>query len=280
MAGIMTDMDGESESWDVDDEVMPKDIHEIAVHSLLLRNEETIRTYNADSQQIFSLNTEFNRCTNVIDITDEPTNSESKQTEQHRDYEIVHVSSKKLYVTNISYKHGPIDVAVEALNESHITILNTAYFVLKEELPFMKFASLLKLQKKNGSDLTKIVSYANDQTVRRQQKQCVYMTPSRSSICHVDSLCCAQTRAGCFVSHKNNNDLTTVKNMLHKIHKNYHYSPKALRELKEIADVMEEKLIKSEWHSLDATSSQNTVWLGRIECFDGTFQASFGEDGM
>jgi len=104
MAGIMTDMDGESESWDVDDEVMPKDIHEIAVHSLLLRNEETIRTYNADSQQIFSLNTEFNRCTNVIDITDEPTNSESKQTEQHRDYEIVHVSSKKLYVTNISYR--------------------------------------------------------------------------------------------------------------------------------------------------------------------------------
>jgi len=60
---------------------------------------------------------------------------------------------------------------VEALNESHITILthmfNTAYFVLKEELPFMKFASLLKLQKKNGSDLTKIVSYANDKTVRR-----------------------------------------------------------------------------------------------------------------
>lgn len=68
-------------------------------------------------------------------------------------------------------QHGPMDIAVEALNQTHISILthmfNTAYFVLKEELPFMKFASLLKLQKKNGSDLTKIVSYANEKTVRR-----------------------------------------------------------------------------------------------------------------
>jgi len=57
-------------------------------------------------------------------------------------------------------QHGPMDIAVEALNQTHISILthmfNTAYFVLMKELPFTKFASQLKLQKKNSSNLIKL----------------------------------------------------------------------------------------------------------------------------
>lgn len=51
--------------------------------------------------------------------------------------------------------------------------------------------------------------------------------------------------------------LTTVQDMLKKVHKHYHYSPKALRELKAIADVMEERVIKP-------TRLQGTRWLPHI----------------
>lgn len=38
--------------------------------------------------------------------------------------------------------------------------------------------------------------------------------------------------------------LSSIKEMLQSIYKHYHYSPKALRELKELAEAMEEKILK------------------------------------
>ncbi|KAJ8318234.1 hypothetical protein KUTeg_003325 [Tegillarca granosa] len=56
---------------------------------------------------------------------------------------------------------------------------------------------------------------------------------------------------------KNNNYLATVQDMLNKIHKHYHYSPKALRELREIADTLDERIIKP-------TRLQGTRWAPHI----------------
>ena len=38
--------------------------------------------------------------------------------------------------------------------------------------------------------------------------------------------------------------LSSIKDMLQSIYKHYHYSPKALRELKELAEAMKEKILK------------------------------------
>jgi hypothetical protein len=51
--------------------------------------------------------------------------------------------------------------------------------------------------------------------------------------------------------------LVTVQDMLKKIYKHYHYSPKALRELKTIADSLEEKSIKP-------TNLSGTTWVPHI----------------
>ncbi|KAJ8298452.1 hypothetical protein KUTeg_024983 [Tegillarca granosa] len=56
---------------------------------------------------------------------------------------------------------------------------------------------------------------------------------------------------------KNINYLATVQDMLNKIHKHYHYSPKALRELREIADTLDERIIKP-------TRLQGTRWVPHI----------------
>ena len=57
---------------------------------------------------------------------------------------------------------------------------------------------------------------------------------------------------------KENNNLTTVQDLLHKLYKHYHYSPKALRELRAIAEAMEEKLIKP-------VRLQGTRWMPHLE---------------
>ncbi|XP_014666762.1 PREDICTED: zinc finger protein 862-like [Priapulus caudatus] len=56
---------------------------------------------------------------------------------------------------------------------------------------------------------------------------------------------------------KENEMLTTVKDMLLKVHKHYHYSPKALRELRAIANAMDERCIKPK-------RLQGTRWLPHI----------------
>ncbi|KAJ8318510.1 hypothetical protein KUTeg_003601 [Tegillarca granosa] len=66
---------------------------------------------------------------------------------------------------------GPMDVVIQKIGDKNKIILshmfNTAYFVLKEELPFTKFPSLVRLQVKNGSDLGRIQSYVNDKACAR-----------------------------------------------------------------------------------------------------------------
>ena len=66
---------------------------------------------------------------------------------------------------------GPLDRAIVQVQRQHLDILrklfNTVYFVVKEEMPFTSFPQLIKLQKKNGSDLVRLESYATDQACRR-----------------------------------------------------------------------------------------------------------------
>ncbi len=57
---------------------------------------------------------------------------------------------------------------------------------------------------------------------------------------------------------KDNDMMATVLDLLKKIHKHYHYSPKALRELKAVAEVMEEKIIKP-------TRLQGTRWMPHVQ---------------
>ncbi|XP_052813311.1 uncharacterized protein LOC128240640 [Mya arenaria] len=51
--------------------------------------------------------------------------------------------------------------------------------------------------------------------------------------------------------------LVTVQEMLYQMHKHYHYSPKALRELKTIAETMEDRFIKPQ-------RLQGTRWLPHV----------------
>jgi len=62
---------------------------------------------------------------------------------------------------------------------------------------------------------------------------------------------------GVLTAIKDNAMLTMVQDMLKKVHKHYHYSPKALRELKAVAEAMEEKFVKP-------TRLQGTRWLPHI----------------
>ncbi|XP_070559090.1 zinc finger protein 862-like isoform X2 [Ptychodera flava] len=57
---------------------------------------------------------------------------------------------------------------------------------------------------------------------------------------------------------KNNNMMQTIQDLLKKLYKHYHYSPKALRELHEIAELMEEKIIKP-------TRLQGTRWVPHVQ---------------
>ena len=56
---------------------------------------------------------------------------------------------------------------------------------------------------------------------------------------------------------KQNEHLEVLQDMMKRIHKHYHFSPKALRELKEIADALEEKFLKP-------SRLQGTRWLPHI----------------
>ena len=64
-----------------------------------------------------------------------------------------------------------MDVHIRELEAENFDVLrklfNTAYFVCKEEMSFSSFPSLIRLQKKNGSDLKRLGSYCNDQACRR-----------------------------------------------------------------------------------------------------------------
>lgn len=56
---------------------------------------------------------------------------------------------------------------------------------------------------------------------------------------------------------KQNTTLNTIYEILKKIHKHYHYSPKALRELRAIAEAMDEKILKP-------TRLQGTRWMPHL----------------
>ena len=66
---------------------------------------------------------------------------------------------------------GPMDLMLNGIRRDHMEVMKklflTAYCVLKEEMPFTSFPSLLRLQKRNGSDLKRLDSYCNDQACRR-----------------------------------------------------------------------------------------------------------------
>jgi len=66
---------------------------------------------------------------------------------------------------------GPMDRMLQKIGEDNKTLLkylfNTVFWVLQEELPFAKFPSLLKLQVKNGSELSRLLSYKSDKACAR-----------------------------------------------------------------------------------------------------------------
>ena len=68
---------------------------------------------------------------------------------------------------------------------------------------------------------------------------------------------CHRLELGVVNAIKNDNRMTIIQDILKKIHKHYHYSPKALRDLKNIADVMEERIIKP-------TRLQGTRWTPHV----------------
>ena len=62
--------------------------------------------------------------------------------------------------------------------------------------------------------------------------------------------------------------LATIQDMPRKVHKHYHYSPKALCELRAIADAMDEKIIKP-------TRLQGTRWVPHINQATKTLAQSY-----
>ncbi|CAC5420100.1 unnamed protein product [Mytilus coruscus] len=72
---------------------------------------------------------------------------------------------------NEEHFEGPIDVAIRKISEKNSKLLvymfNTAYCVMKEELPFTLYPTMLKLQVKNGSDLSRLKSYQTDKACAR-----------------------------------------------------------------------------------------------------------------
>ena len=48
-----------------------------------------------------------------------------------------------------------------------IYMFNTAYCIMKEELPYTLYTTMLKLQVKNGSDLARLKSYQSDKACAR-----------------------------------------------------------------------------------------------------------------
>ena len=245
---------------------------------------------------------------------------------------------------------GPLDVVIQQMQEKHVHIMihlfNTAYFVLKSELQFTSFTSLLQLQVKNGSDLKELISYQSDQACRRfsapisdvlreapvsllQNARVIgiaFYGATDSSVCEVEvvyfralengeprtfycsleevkhahadgvfgaisqafekrdcpdwlqkvvgvgcdgahvnigannSVCtrlrggreyvlrvhcvCHRTELSISDSMKNNENLRTVSDILRKVYKHYKYSPKAVRELAQIGEALEEKPLK------------------------------------
>ena len=66
---------------------------------------------------------------------------------------------------------GPMDVVLQQLNAQNKDILlklfNTIYYVLKYEEPFVALPKLINLQVKNGSDLSKLISYNSHTACKR-----------------------------------------------------------------------------------------------------------------
>lgn len=69
------------------------------------------------------------------------------------------------------HKGGIMDVAIRKLSEKNRTLMiymfNTAYCIMKEELPYTLYTTMLKLQVKNGSDLARLKSYQSDKACAR-----------------------------------------------------------------------------------------------------------------
>jgi len=69
---------------------------------------------------------------------------------------------------------GPMDIALKKLSEKNVKILkkvfNTAYSVLKSELPFKVYETMMNLQVKNESDIAQLSSYRSDNACRRFAK--------------------------------------------------------------------------------------------------------------
>lgn len=76
---------------------------------------------------------------------------------------------------------------------------------------------------------------------------------------HVLNMHCVAHRLGLSILNaiKSNPMLSTIQDMLKKIYKHYHYSPKALRELKIIAESLDEKSVKP-------TNLSGTRWVPHI----------------
>ena len=102
MAADVTDSGTESENWDVDDEVVPHDIHEKTVHRLLMRNHELIKIQAENNKDAENLLSEYIKSANIDDSTS--SFSDSGRSESHCEYKLVPSNPKKLYVTNISYR--------------------------------------------------------------------------------------------------------------------------------------------------------------------------------
>ncbi|XP_013383761.1 zinc finger protein 862-like [Lingula anatina] len=100
-----------------------------------------------------------------------------------------------------------------------------------------------------GSDGASVNVGANNSVRTRLQNGRPYV---------VNTHCVAhRLELGALQAIKNNPMLQTLEEMFKLLHKHYHYSPKALRELGQIADMMEERIIKP-------TRLQGTRWLPHI----------------
>ena len=63
-------------------------------------------------------------------------------------------------------EEGPMDTLLRNISKENVAILeqlfNTVYYIIHHEEPFTALPRLLQLQKKNGSELKRLLSYAND----------------------------------------------------------------------------------------------------------------------
>ncbi len=68
-------------------------------------------------------------------------------------------------------QQGPIDIIIRKIGERNKSIVeqmfNTAYAILKHEMPFTNYPIMMEVQAKNGSDLRNLNSYATHKACAR-----------------------------------------------------------------------------------------------------------------